>query len=147
MLREGLRGGGVDAAEPEGHQAGIPGLTEGVDLSDPLLSRQFSLEALMLDSGAAAYRSRVAKSREKGRGSNDGGAKKLLTMAVAPLAAAVRSLVAHAASGAPGKRNIAVKKLETLNAETVAFLTIAEVLNGTLRRGHAFLSVQLAAIN
>lgn len=111
------------------------GLTDDIDLSDPLLSRQFSLEALMLDSGAAAYRSRLVQSREKGRGANDGGPRKLLAMALAPLADAIRSLIAHAASGAPGKRHIAVKKLEGLDPEIAAFLTLAETVNAALRRG------------
>jgi DNA-directed RNA polymerase len=122
-------------------------VTDGLDLSDPLLSRQFQIEALMLDSGAAAFRSRIAKAREKGRGANEGEARKFIARTVAPVAAAVAAMVAEALAGKPGKHAISVTKLEHTNPETAAFLALATILNSSLRIGRALPPVQAVAVN
>src|SRR4051812_23345236 len=96
-----------------------------LDEIDQLTKRQWELEAEMVDAGAERFRARLAKAAERGEAATAGAAQRFVMASVQSVAAAVRALVAHAASGAPGRRHIAVSKLAQVDPEVAAFIAIS----------------------
>jgi DNA-directed RNA polymerase len=99
----------------------------------PLQLRELDLEAEMMTSGAEAYRSRILKARQRGEAATAGGAASVVKSAIAALSAAVEALVTRAASGVPGRKHVAVRLLNGIDPDLVAFITIASIVNRTIK--------------
>jgi DNA-directed RNA polymerase len=104
--------------------------------------REMDLEAEMMTNGADAYRSRILKARQRGEASTEGAAAGIVRRSVTALSASVEALVAHAASGAPGRRHVAIGLLNGVDPDMVAFLTIAQVVNSVAIVGSPSPAVQ-----
>lgn len=96
--------------------------------------RQARLEQLAKDAGVKRVRDNILRAKQEGRGAETPAGVALLRRAVEPLANAIRAAIAHADSGAPGRRQHAVKTLKLLEPEVSAYLAIKEVVSAAIAK-------------
>lgn len=88
-----------------------------------LLARQEELEDSSLAKGASRFRRRLEQAREKEIQSTHGAAKRLLTAGLDPLEKAIAEFLV-VAKGKRGMKHVAVKWIELLGNEAVAYMAL-----------------------
>lgn len=95
------------------------------------LTRQLELEAAMVGDGHARSRLRAEAALDHGRASMEKpGHSVLIHVLIDPLVEAFQEWLSEAYSGTAGYKSTAARELETLEPETVAFLTTKVVVDG-----------------
>lgn len=95
--------------------------------------RQAQLEQEALDAGVAAYRRREQGMVERGQMADTQASKRIVAGKVEVLAGAIRKFIADA-KVKPGVRAAAIKYMELLEPEVIAFLTIRTALDAVANR-------------
>lgn len=95
-----------------------------------LIDRQAQMEDAMLRKGADRYYASVNAARAAGREASTAYGIAILKRGVEPLAKAVTAMMEEAHSGKAGRRPLAVRFLEGLEPDVVAFLTLRAILDG-----------------
>ncbi|OHB33558.1 MAG: hypothetical protein A2882_11230 [Phenylobacterium sp. RIFCSPHIGHO2_01_FULL_70_10] len=123
------------------------------DLNDPLLARQFELEAEMIEEGRHRYWDRVNRTRPgtdangrftEGEESRSPTSQCLLRLALNPVKDGVEAFLAAAKTGKAGRRHVAVKHLELVEPEVSAFLAVKTCLDAfSLNLGQGTLCVRI----
>lgn len=113
--------------------ASLPHL-KGIPAPTPDQLRQVDLEADMLRWTRERLDSLLRKAREDERESETPGPFALLRAAVEPTAAAIKAVLAEAASGKAGTRHRAIKYLLQIDPQVAAMLTAKTILNGISKR-------------
>jgi DNA-directed RNA polymerase len=98
------------------------------DLDDDMLAEQVKLEQEMQGMGIEAYRSRIQKSREKGRESRTDYGTAMMASTIPVFGEAIENFIKEA-TGKAGRRHIALKYLRQVDPKIAAFLTIKIILD------------------
>jgi DNA-directed RNA polymerase len=101
---------------------------------DNLLERQRELEDNSLALGGERFRRRVAEATQAGKGSTIGAARKLLQLAIEPLEAGIKALIADS-QNKRGPKHEALKWCKVLGADVAAYMTVKVVLDGVRPSG------------
>ncbi len=108
------------------------------ELMDPRMQRQMELETEMMEDGAHRYWDRVNKARpgtdkegryKAGEESRTPTSQCLLRASLNPVRDGLRAFLDNAAAAKGGRRPMAVKRLQGLDLETIAFLTLKRCLD------------------
>lgn len=108
------------------------------EIANPVLQRQFDLEAEMIEDGRHRYWDRVLRARpgtdsegrqRLGEESRTPASQCLLRSALNPIRDGVVAFIAKAESGKAGRRHMAVKHLKLVDPETVSFIAIKRCLD------------------
>jgi len=101
-----------------------------INIPTDLIDRQYKLEEAMRRKGIERYFAAVNNAREHGREASTAYGVTILKRGVEPLAEAIKAMMDEANSGKAGRRPLAVRYLDGLTPEVVAFLTLRVILEG-----------------
>lgn len=96
-----------------------------IDLND-----QLELESLMITEGINRYRKQLLESVQSNTETANAPQRFFMVQAIAPLSAAIKSLVQDTYNGKPGKKSLAVSYLRDADEDVVAYITAKTVING-----------------
>lgn len=94
-----------------------------------LYIRQYELEQEATQLGVDRFERSVGKHRQRGSESQTKHGLKLIRQYTDRLAQEIQALIAHAQSGAPGRRHASVKLLQQIDARTAAYIALKEVID------------------
>lgn len=104
---------------------------QAINTTEDLMTIQLRLEEEMTQRGAERYLRNVQKSVKSGREEGTAYGQQILAFRLEKLAKAVSEWMTVTAAGTPGQRNsTAFQKVKDVPAETLAFLTLKNVLAG-----------------
>jgi DNA-directed RNA polymerase len=95
---------------------------------------QYQLEQEQTDIGVKRYREALMKAKEQVNETSISPQNKLMLSAIPPLAEAIRKFQEENKSSKAGRRKIASKSLDAVDADVVAFITSQLVINGISNR-------------
>lgn len=98
-----------------------------------LMTEQARLEERMASLGIERYRAQAVEARQHGAATRSRSVSYVLDAAILPMAKAVEDFRTDAMSGRAGRRHSAVKAIEGMDADVVAFVTTKLVLDGIVK--------------
>jgi len=116
--------------------------TSSSTLSHPLYEAQIELEERMLVVGRENFYKQIEDAKRRGEEAGTGYGMKLIRQLILPVSEAINDFITKANTGGAGRRHTALRFMELLDGEVLAFLTLKTVLDSiTLRQ-----SLQRAAL-
>lgn len=97
--------------------------------SDEELAREIELEERMVTLGRDQVRKQIANARQSGNESGTGYGKALIARSIDEIAAAITRFIDKAKTSGAGRRHIAVKYLEQVDADVAAYIALRLVVD------------------
>lgn len=99
-----------------------------------LENTQVTLEQEQVDIGVKRYREALMKAKEQANETTISPQNKLMLQAIPPLSEAIQRMQAESKAAKAGRKRVAVKELNDLDADTVSFIVCQLVINGISNR-------------